>query len=79
MTFGEEVKRLRTLKGLTQVQLAELLGVHQVTVAYMETGKQLCPLKYYHLLCDALGVKCDHFRPFLGGETPVDAVKSKRK
>lgn len=34
-----EIRRLRTERGLTQVQLAEALGVSRQTVNALETGK----------------------------------------
>ena len=37
MTFGEKVKQARTILGLTQVQLGEILGVTQRTITAYET------------------------------------------
>lgn len=38
MTLGEELKRLRSLKNLTQKQLAEMVGVKQPAIANIESG-----------------------------------------
>ncbi len=39
--FAERLKALRTEKGLTQVELAEMLGVSKGTVGMWETGKRM--------------------------------------
>ena len=39
--FPERLKQLRKEKGLTQVTLAETLGVSKGTVAMWETGKRM--------------------------------------
>ena len=39
MNFKDNVKRLRKAQGLTQKQLADLLGVSKVSVYYWENGK----------------------------------------
>ena len=41
MIFPERLKQLRKEKGLTQVTLAETLGVSKGTVAMWETGKRM--------------------------------------
>ena len=38
--FADRLKTLRAEKGITQVQLAEILGVTKGTVAMWETGKR---------------------------------------
>ena len=39
-TFGEKVKKARIKKGLTQSQLADLLGVDNSTISYVEAGER---------------------------------------
>ena len=39
MTIGEKIKYLRNLRNLTQNQLAEMTGIHLVTIAKYETNK----------------------------------------
>lgn len=38
MAIGENLKRLRTNKGLTQVQLSEAVGITQAMLAQIERG-----------------------------------------
>lgn len=38
---GTEIKAWREARGLTQAQLAELIGVHRVTLARWETGTRI--------------------------------------
>ena len=37
--IGERLKKLRKNKGITQIELAEILGVQKSTVSLYETGK----------------------------------------
>lgn len=39
MTIGEKIKYLRNLRNLTQNQLAEMTGIHSITIAKYETNK----------------------------------------
>jgi transcriptional regulator with XRE-family HTH domain len=74
MTLGDELKRLREAAGLTQDVLAERIGITQGFVANLEANrKSIKTTGLLFKLCDALGVSCDHFRPFLTGEDePVE-------
>ena len=38
-TLGETIRKKRLVMGLKQVELATLLGVHEMTVVNWETGK----------------------------------------
>lgn len=83
MGFGEEVKRLRAASGLTQKQLAESSGISQGFLAKVETGARPgIGADVLYKLADALGVTCEHFRPFLGGgavEQPAAKKRGKKK
>jgi transcriptional regulator with XRE-family HTH domain len=66
--FGEEVKRLRNSLGLSQAQLAEKSGMTQAHLSTLESGKRdgsALAADAYLRLCDALGVRCEHFRQFM--------------
>lgn len=57
MTFGEKVKQARTILGLTQVQLGEILGVTQRTITAYETDTYMPRTREaYCKLADALHV-----------------------
>ena len=43
---GEQIRRLRNKLGLTQAELAQLLGVHAVTVSRWETDPNFQPPPY---------------------------------
>jgi transcriptional regulator with XRE-family HTH domain len=82
-TFGDEVKRLRTEKGLSQKALAETVGVTQGFISHIEVGlvAGVRSVPFFFRLCDALGVSTEHFREIVTGmpeEEPIPA-KPKRK
>lgn len=75
MSFATEVKRLREEAKLSQAALAGKIGVNQAFVSLVESGNRPgIGAEVLYKLCDALGVGCDHFRPFLTG-TEVPAAK----
>ena len=53
---GATIKNLREAKGLTQLQLAEIIGVSSKTVSKWETGKGLPDISLVEPLSHALGV-----------------------
>ena len=53
---GTTIKKLRESKGLTQLQLAEIIGVSSKTVSKWETGKGLPDISLVEPLSQALGV-----------------------
>lgn len=60
--FGRNLKRLREAKGLTQQQLADLIGLSRTSVTNQEAGRQSTPWATLMLLADVLGVSLDEFR-----------------
>jgi transcriptional regulator with XRE-family HTH domain len=82
MSFGIEVQRLRDAKGLSQSELAKQLGVTQAFISLVERGERPgVGADVLYRLCDALGVKCDHFREFLAppsADPPPPVEKPKR-
>lgn len=62
------IKRLRVATGLTQGQLAELLGVSQAAVGRWEAGEFLPKGRYVVKLAGALGIDVSA----LLGETPTN-------
>lgn len=59
MAFSEKVKRLREEKGLTQAELANLIGVTQPTVAQYEKGMKVPTIITGVLLAKRLGTTCE--------------------
>ena len=57
--FGERVRELRTKKGLSQEELAELSGLHRTYISSLELGKRNVSLINIHALAKALGVTPD--------------------
>ena len=41
MTIGEKIKYLRKPKGVTQTELAQITGIHQVSIAKYEKDKMV--------------------------------------
>ena len=56
MTRGEIMRMWREKRGLSQLELAELSGIHQVTISALEKGRNSGGnLDRIELLADALG------------------------
>ena len=54
---GAFIRQIRKEKGMTQEQLAELLGTSQRSVSRWENGKTMPDLSLYEPLCEALGIQ----------------------
>ena len=62
MTRGEIMRMWREKRGLTQLELAELSGIHQVTISALEIGRNSGGnLDTIELLADALGLSIDEY------------------
>ncbi len=57
--LGERVMQLRKARNITQVQLAEALGVSQQTVQSYEVGRRRIPVCTLRLLAKVLSVSLD--------------------
>jgi transcriptional regulator with XRE-family HTH domain len=57
--LGERVAQLRKARNITQVQLAESLGVSQQTIQAYEVGRRRVPVSTLRLLAKTLGVSLD--------------------
>ncbi|WP_223559601.1 helix-turn-helix domain-containing protein [Chryseobacterium lathyri] len=53
---GESLKKARKDKGLTMLQLAELMGKDRVTITRYESGKQNLSIETITEICKALEV-----------------------
>jgi transcriptional regulator with XRE-family HTH domain len=56
MLTGQKLKMIRTLKGMTQRDLAEKAGISPVSLATFESGKSDMRSSTIVKLCEALGV-----------------------
>ena len=54
--MGERIKALRKARGMTQTELSRLTGIHRVSIAKYEMGKNEPGLKSLVKLCKVLGV-----------------------
>ena len=73
--LGERIAALRRERGLTQVQLGELLGVSQQQVVSFEKGRRRVPVSALPALSKALGVSIEELvghqaKPAKRGPTP---------
>ena len=57
--LGARIARLRKERGLTQVQLAQMLGVSQQTVTSFEKGRRRVPVSQLVPLSKALGLSVE--------------------
>ena len=55
--IGAFIATVRKENGMTQEQLAELLGTSQKSVSRWENGKTMPDLSLYEPLCEALGIR----------------------
>lgn len=58
--FGERLLMARTKKGVTQAQVAKMLGVTATQVSDMEKGKTTTSLFRLYALCDYFNVSADY-------------------
>jgi transcriptional regulator with XRE-family HTH domain len=70
-TLGPNLAALRKRAGLTQVQVAELLGYSQTQVAAFESGRRRIPVSALPVLADAYGATLE--------ELLAVEIKSRRK
>lgn len=61
--IGEGVKQQRIRVGMTQVQLANAVGVLRTSIANIEAGRQKLPLHLLYKLCMELGVEVADILP----------------
>ncbi|MDH0777508.1 XRE family transcriptional regulator [Delftia tsuruhatensis] len=71
-TFGERMKALRERRGLSQAQLAETVGISQVSIAKIEKGGAT---KHAAKIAQALGTTAEELSG-LSAKEPANAVES---
>ena len=61
---GYQIARLRIARGLTQAQLAELVGTRQPSIARIENGKTLPSLSFLERVASVLNARVEvHILP----------------
>ena len=73
-SVGERIARLRSEKGMTQVELAEKLGVSDKAVSKWELGGCYPDVTMFPLLADIFGVSVDFL--MRGGSRRVQKLKT---
>lgn len=74
--FAERLKALRTEKGLTQVELAEKLGVSKGTVGMWETGKRMPSFETVDEMTSIFDKRMDYILGYTDdGSSPIPTDK----
>ncbi len=68
--FGDFILRGRLKKGLTQAELAEMLGLSQSYYAYIEQGKRNVFLDLAMRICKCLDLPLEDFVALRYGDSP---------
>lgn len=59
---GKNIRRIRKEKGLTQVQLADLIGYNEGTIANIENDSfQTCSLEFLYVISKKLDIPMTEF------------------
>ncbi len=64
METGKKIKLIRTMRGLTQKQLGELSGIHEVAIRKYELGKNIPKEEQLKKIADALNVNVNSLLEF---------------
>lgn len=72
--FGKRMQKARTLQGLTQEQLAEVLNVSRNQVARIERGFRACSIDFLVELATVLNTTTDFL---LTGTEPIPVIKER--
>ncbi len=59
LEIGYQVARLRIQRGLTQAQLAEMVGTHQPSIARLENGSSVPSLSFLDRIAEALDARIE--------------------
>ena len=78
MTFQERLKQLRKEHGMTQMQLAEKLGVAGGTVAMWETGKRTPNFEMVDNICDLFDRRIDYVMGSSDDKTPYHMTEEEQ-
>ncbi|AUI38376.1 control protein C.BclI (plasmid) [[Bacillus] caldolyticus] len=59
--FGRTLKKIRTQKGVSQEELADLAGLHRTYISEVERGDRNISLINIHKICAALDIPASTF------------------
>ncbi|HPR72993.1 MAG TPA: helix-turn-helix transcriptional regulator [Bacteroidales bacterium] len=59
-SIGENIRLLRESYGLTQEQVASIIGINRESLSYYENGSRPVPVKYLESFADLFNVDTDH-------------------
>ena len=76
-SIGDNIKRFRKERHLSQLQLAEVTGINVKSLSFYENGKRHIPGEYLIPLADALGVSIDELCGVVKKQTPEDELMEK--
>lgn len=79
MTIGERIRKARKEAGLTQAQLAEILGISYVGVSQWESGKRNPKFETLEKIASALHVQIVDLLPERSKEDVLDMVEYMQK
>lgn len=79
LTTGLRIKKLRELRGYSQVYMAKKLGISQEQYSYLETKQKYIHDEQFKIIAALLDVKEDHLRSFdpqnIIGNTDIEQSK----
>lgn len=80
MSMGDQIRAMRQIRGLTQKELAEKLGISAVGVAQWENGLRCPKIETLKRIADALEMPIGSFLPSMGfGESIGNRIKTVRE
>lgn len=77
--IGQNLKRVRDEKGLSQVELGALIGCAGNTVSSWESGTNAIDTSLLILICEALDISFDEIYKGITKTTPVTTVLSDKE
>lgn len=78
MKLGEKITKLKKLKNLSQVALAEVTGISRDAISKYERGDSVPSVDYAKRIADALGVSLDYLMSDSDKEDVLDNDAVKR-
>ncbi len=73
--LGQRIRELRKSRGLTQEQLAEIIGIGTPNISYFETGKFIPAIETMQKIASALNVEIFELYMFKNGKS-IDEIRN---